>query len=57
MGIFTETLYELFHLPTTSRRRLRNPKRLAPTKQNPARGSVAAKVKARKSRKASLRDG
>ena len=54
MGIFTETLNELFHIPNTSRRRLRRPGYVR-QKQNPARGSIAAKQRARKSSKASLR--
>jgi len=54
MGIFTEALNEHFNIPTTSRRRLRRPGYVR-QKQNPARGSQAAKQKARKGSKASVR--
>lgn len=54
MGTFTETLHEIFHLSTTPRRRLRRPGHVKQT-QNPAKGSIAAKQKARKSFKASIR--
>ena len=54
MGIFTEALNEQFHIPTTSRRRLRRPGSVR-QKQNPAANTQEAKQKSRKSFKASIR--